>query len=56
MANPADQVALAKRARKLAAGLTAEADRRRLTRFADELEAQAAEIERLGREGGGSWL
>jgi hypothetical protein len=42
---------LARRARRLAGELTAEADRQRLQRHAEELEAQAAELERrAGRE------
>jgi hypothetical protein len=37
---------LARRARKLAEELTAEPDRQRLRRHAEDLEAQAAELER----------
>ena len=56
--NRADQAAVirdfARRAQRLANSLTDESDKARLTRLAEELEAQAAELERLGREGGGS--
>jgi hypothetical protein len=51
--NPSDQVAasrdLAKRARLLAQGLTQEADRMRLLRYAEELELRCAEAEAEAR-------
>jgi hypothetical protein len=37
---------LAKRARRMAAGLSQDADRTRIGRYADELEARAIELER----------
>jgi hypothetical protein len=53
---PIDQVAeireLAKRARRLVDQLTAAADRARLLRYAEELEAQAADLEQ--RTSGGT--
>jgi len=51
--NPSDQVAanldLAKRARRLAQGLTQEADRMRLVRYAEELERRCAKAEAEAR-------
>ena len=44
----------ARQARRLAANQTAEAEKARLTRYADELDAQAVELERRAKEGGGS--
>lgn len=52
--NPSDQVAatrdLAKRARLLAQGLTQDADRMRLVRYAEELELWCAEAEAEARD------
>jgi hypothetical protein len=42
----------AKRARRLASTLTAATDVERLLRYADELEAQAADLDRRAEEGG----
>jgi len=54
--NPSDQVAanrdLAKRARRLAQGLTQDADRMRLVRYAEELELRCAEAEAEARDAG----
>ena len=43
---------LAKRARRLAGTLTAAGDVERLLRYAEELEAQAVDLDRRAKEGG----
>jgi hypothetical protein len=43
---------LAKRARRLASTLTVAEDVARLLRYADELDAQAVDIDRRAKEGG----
>jgi hypothetical protein len=43
---------LAKRARRLARALTIPDDAARLLRYADELEAEAADLDRRAKEGG----
>jgi hypothetical protein len=42
---------LARRARRMAAGLSQAADRTRVNRYADELEKQAAELEARAAQG-----
>jgi hypothetical protein len=43
---------LAKRARRLAGSLTTDDDATRLLRYADDLDAQAADLDKLAKEGG----